>query len=86
MDGTWMVIFAIILVIAFLYLSKGQRCEKFVAGEDAYMEPEFNDRFEACLQAYPIPFRGPINSGWYGCLRQVSDSLIRPSYGKQCRR
>ena len=74
---------AIVLFILIVPL-RSHYNEQFVAGENAYMEPEFNVEFEKCLQAYPIPFRGPINSGWYGCLRQT-DELLK-NLGQPCER
>ena len=62
----------------------GKNKEHFVEGENIYMEPEYNTEFEKCLQAYPIPFRGPINSGWYGCVRQTDDLL--KNLGQPCGR
>lgn len=70
----------ILILIAIFYIlltmprNKGGN-EHFVSGENAYMEPEFNYYFSKCLQSYPIAFRGPVNDGYYTCLRKTEAAL-----------
>lgn len=73
-------IFILVLAAIFYVLilkpeNTRKRSENFLSGENAYMEPEFNYYFNKCLQSYPIAFRGPINDGYYTCLRKTEAAL-----------
>lgn len=74
---------ALVLLFFILYVLQGKTQECFVSGENVRMEPAYNYYFSKCLQSYPIAFRGPINSGYYTCLRKTDELLRNMGNGTQ---
>ena len=75
-NGTFILgVLVLLLIIYVLVLRPKNKSENFLSGDYAYMEPEFDYYFNKCLQSYPIAFRGPINDGYYTCLRKTEAAL-----------